>query len=160
VISLNGIGEAAACDLGSNLIPHFLLSMEFLGLLTHVDLHLTDVRTAAKVLITGGFALDRVHRPFDFGDLSIDGGICRSGSSIQLRGCPTFHGSATYPDKDKDHRHNALGQSHTVPPVLIGVSLRDEGPRAPSSPALRCLTRQALGHKYLDLFVEKYAQIY
>src|SRR5262245_50230402 len=89
--SLNGIGKAAACDLGSHLIAYFLLSAQLLGLLADVNLHLTEVRRAAKILIACGFALDCIYRPFDFGDLSIDGGIVRSWSGIHFRGIPPAH---------------------------------------------------------------------
>ena len=44
---LNGVGKAAARDLGSHLISNLLVSVEFLGLLADVDLHLADVRRVA-----------------------------------------------------------------------------------------------------------------
>lgn len=46
--SLNGIGKAAACDLGSHLISYRHVSVEFLGLPADVDLHLSEVRRVAK----------------------------------------------------------------------------------------------------------------
>ena len=157
MISLNGISKAASRDLSPHLISYLLVPVEFLGLLADVDLHLADVRRVAKVLIPCRFALNRVHRSFDLGDLSIDGGKGWSRSGIHFGAIRTLHGGVCDPRRHDSGTHKGYRDYAVklfILVLLCGCAMHNEGPclsLAPNS----LHHQQASGLNLIDVQTQK-----